>query len=49
MDGEQQRNSLNCCRLNANSFPQDTNNDVLGYAYFMVSDGMLLSGSEPSS
>ncbi|KAK5687540.1 hypothetical protein LTS10_001679 [Elasticomyces elasticus] len=27
----------------------DSNNDVLGYAYFMVADGMLLSGTAPTS
>ncbi|KAK3674483.1 hypothetical protein LTR78_005569 [Recurvomyces mirabilis] len=27
----------------------DSNNDVAGYAYFMVSNGMLVSGSSPSS
>ncbi|KAK4898242.1 hypothetical protein LTR27_004249 [Elasticomyces elasticus] len=27
----------------------DSNNDVLGYAYFMVADGMLMSGTSPSS
>ena len=29
--------------------PADSNKDVLGYAYFMVSDGVLVTGTEASS
>jgi len=43
MDGYVLNNILSDCSFT--NILTDSNNDVAGYAYFMVSNGMLMSGN----